>query len=127
MFFSTTEPCIEAAERVLGVKLPHEYRERLLARNGGELSTAGDDWQVFPVANTSNRKAAGPSASHLVTENQNARTWAGFPKGAVAIAANGEGDLLVLLAEGPVSRLSPQVNVWDHETRKCIPAALRYD
>ena len=127
MAFPTTEPFIAAAERELGVRLPREFRERLLARNGGELSTAGDDWQVFPVLDLSNRRAMGRSAGHLVLENQSARAWKGFPQGAVAIAANGEGDLLVLLAEGPVGRLNPQVNVWNHETRQCTPAALRYD
>jgi hypothetical protein len=127
MPFPTTEPFIEAAERELGVRLPEEYRQRLLARNGGELSTAGDDWQVFPVLDTSNPKTAARSTGHIVTENQSAKTWDGFPNGAVAIASNGTGDLLVLLAEGSAGRLNPQVNVWNHETRKCTPAALRYD
>ena len=126
MPFPTTEPYIEAAERELGVKLPQEYRERLLASNGGELSTADDDWQVFPVFDTSNRKTVGRSAGHIVAENQSARTWAGFPMGAIAIAGNGEGDLLVLLAEGRAGRLNAQVNVWNHETLKCTPAALNY-
>lgn len=127
MAFPTTGPHVEAAERELGVKLPREFRERLIARNGGELSTAGDDWRVFPVFDTSNRKSAGRSAAHIVAENQAARTWNGFPEGAVAIASNGEGDLLVFLRDGASGRLGPQVFVWDHETGKCKPAALRYE
>ena len=86
MAFPTTESHIEAAERELGVRLPREFRERLLARNGGELTTAGDDWQVFLVFDSTNRKTASRSAGHLVLENRRARGWEGFPPGAVAMA-----------------------------------------
>ena len=127
MAFPTTEAHLEAAERELGVKLPHEYRVRLMARNGGELSTGGDDWHVFPVFDSTDRKTAGRSANHIVLETRHARTWEGFPKDAVAIASNGAGDLLVLLPGRSTGRLDPQVHLWNHETRKCNPVALRYD
>jgi hypothetical protein len=126
MAFPTTEMHVAAAERELGVKLPREYRERLIARNGGELSTAGDDWQVFPVFDVTNRKTAGRSVGHIVLETRSARDWEGFPEGAVAIASNGTGDLLIFVPD-PAGRLDPQVQVWNHETRKCKPSALRYD
>lgn len=127
MAFPTTETHIAEAERELGIKLPREYRERLMARNGGELSTAGDDWQVFPVFDATNRKTAGRSAGHIVLETRSARASKGFPKGAVAIASNGTGDLLVLIPAGSPDRLDPQVQVWSHETHACKPTALRYD
>ncbi len=127
MTFPTTESHIEAAERELGVRLPREFRERLMARNGGELTTAGDDWQVFPVFDTTNRRTASRSSSNIVLENRSARDWEGFPPGAVAIASNGSGDLLVLMPSMPSGSLGPQVFVWSHETRKSKPAALRYE
>jgi hypothetical protein len=127
MAFPTSEAHVEAAEAEIGVRLPREFRKRLLARNGGELTTAGDDWQVFPVFDATNRKTAGRSAGNIVLENRNARTWEGFPHGAIAIASNGTGDLLVLLAGTSPGRLNPQVQVWNHETGKCKAAALRYD
>ena len=127
MAFPTTEMHVSAAERELGVKLPREYRERLMSRNGGELSTAGDDWQVFPVFDATSRKTAGRSAGHIVLETRSARAWEGFPEDAVAIASNGAGDLLVFMATGTPGQLNPQVQVWNHETRKCSPCALRYD
>jgi hypothetical protein len=127
MAFPTTETHVSAAERALGVKLPKEYRERLMASNGGELTTAGDDWQVYPVFDATNRKTAGRSAGHIVLENARAREWEGFPKGAIAIASNGTGDRLVLLPLGTTGKLDPQIHLWDHETRKCKPVALRYD
>ena len=127
MAFPTTEAQIEAAERELGLKLPHEYRLRLMARNGGELATAGDDWQVFPVFDPTDHKTAARSANHIVLETRNARTWEGFPQDAVAIASNGSGDFLVLMPARSSGRLDPQVHLWNHETRKCKPVALRYD
>jgi hypothetical protein len=127
MAFPTTETHLAAAERELGAKLPREYRERLLARNGGELSTAGDDWQVFPVFDDTNRKTSGRSTGHIVLENRNARDWTTFPEGALAIAANGSGDLLILMPSTTPGKLDAQVQVWSHETGKCRPAALRYE
>jgi len=118
---------VEAAERELGVRLPREYRERLLARNGGELSTAGDDWQVFPVFDPTSRKTTARSANRIVSENRDARSWPGFPRGAVAIASNGEGDFLLFVPGASPEQMDPQVYVWDHETRSCTAAALRYD
>jgi hypothetical protein len=127
MPFPTTAARVDAAERELGVQLPKEYRARLMARNGGELTTAGDDWQVFPVFDPTDRKTAGRSANHIVQEVRGAREADGFPAGGIAIAANGEGDYLVLLPATTPGRLDGQVHVWNHETRKCKPAALRYD
>jgi hypothetical protein len=127
MAFPTTEPKIEAAERELVVKFPREYRERLLARNGGEISTASDDWQVFPVFDSTSRKTSGRSTGHVVPETRNARALEGFPPGAVAIASNGSGDYLVLLPKAQTGQLEAQVQVWAHETRKCKPSPLRYD
>lgn len=127
MAFPTTEAHVEAAERELGVRLPSEYRLRLIARNGGELSTAGDDWKVFPVLDTTDRKRTGRSANHIVMETRRARTWEGFPPDAIAIAENGSGDFLVFLPSRGRARLDPQVHMWDHETRKCNPVPLKYD
>lgn len=127
MAFPTTEAKVEAAERELGVKLPNEYRTRLMARNGGELSAAGDDWQVFPVFDSSDRKTAACSANHIVLETRNARTWEGFPPDAVAIASNGSGDFLILMPGRSSERLDPRVHLWNHETRKCEPVALCYE
>ena len=125
MPFPTTEENIEVAERELGFRLPHEYRERLKSVNGGEISTGGEDWAVFPVVD-----AAQPAARRtkdIVAETRHARTLTGFPKDAVAIAANRAGDLLVLIPTGSARRLDAQVQLWSHETQRCKPVPLRYD
>lgn len=127
MAFPTTEARLEAAERELGARLPNVYRMRLIARNGGELSTDDDDWQVFPVFDPTDRRTLSRSANHIVLETRNARTWQGFPAEAVAIASNGAGDFLVLLPARTSGLLDPQVHVWNHETGQCQPVALRYE
>lgn len=125
MAFQTTEDRVVAEEAKLGVRLPAEYRNRLISQNGGQLDIAGDDWQVFPVFDNTNRKRAGRTANHIYRETQNARQWDGFPDGAIAIAANGTGDLLVFLAsEG--TALSGRLHHWDHETGEVSPTSLDF-
>jgi tRNA(Arg) A34 adenosine deaminase TadA len=126
----TTQAHVAAAERELGVKLPREFRERLMARNGGDLATAGDDWLVFPVPDTTTRGTSGAawdSSAHLVAQNRAARERKGFPPGAVAIATNRAGDLLVLVPKGDSGQFEPRVMIWKHETGECVATALRYE
>ena len=44
-----------------------------------------------------------------------AREWASFPPSAVAIGANGSGDMLVFLVEND-ERFGDAVYIWEHET-----------
>jgi hypothetical protein len=127
MPFATTIAQVETAERYLGVRLPEVYRERLVAVNGGELSTGGEDWRVFPVLDITNHSTADHGTTDIVSETRHARTLEGFPEDAVAIASNRAGDLLVLLASGSPKRLDPQVQLWDRGTHQCKPVALRYE
>jgi hypothetical protein len=114
MPFPTTKANVERAEQALGRALPSAMRDRLVRRNGGEL-VADDDqgWQLHPVWDETDRRTIARTTSHLVSETEEARTWETFPKGAVAIASNGTGDLLILCAE------SEDVQLWDHETGTC--------
>ena len=109
------------AETELQSVFPGDYRACTLASNGGELSTADDDWQVFPVFDDSDRKRAARSANHIVRKTAAARQWRGFPTAGVAFAANGKGDLLVFLPhEDDPAVLAPAVYFWDHETGKSV-------
>lgn len=125
MSFSTTEDRICAEEAKLGTRLPSGYRNRLIAQNGGELDTHGDDWQVFPVFDDGDRKRAGRTAQHIYRETQTARQWHGFPEDAVAVAANGSGDLLVFVGERG-DRLAGLLYHWEHETAKLTPTSLDF-
>jgi SMI1 / KNR4 family (SUKH-1) len=101
------------------MRVPGDYRACTLASNGGELSTADDDWQVFPVFDDSDSKSATRSANHIVRETAAARQWRGFPIEGVALAANARGDFLVFLPhEDDPGVLAPAVYLWDHETGK---------
>jgi SMI1 / KNR4 family (SUKH-1) len=125
MPFPTTEENVEAAERDLRVRLPREYRERLISVNGGELSTGGGNWRVFPVLDLS--RPAASRTNDIVTETRRARSLDGFPKDAVAIASNAAGDFLALVPASSSKGLDPQVQLWSRETHKCKAVALRYD
>lgn len=125
MALPTTEERIAAAEAQLGSRLPVEYRNRLISNNGGELETSEDVLRVFPVLDDTDRKRAARSANHIVRETQQATRWPGFPGGAVAVAANGTGDLQVFLP-GADGVLHGRLQQWIHESGECMPTALDF-
>jgi hypothetical protein len=110
----TDNTFILRAERDLATQLPEDFRKHLLRCNGGEVEADDDDWTIFPVFDDSDRRHAARSASHIVHENTEARSWAGFPSGAIAFARNGSGDYLIFLPKGGASSA---VYRWNHETR----------
>ena len=89
------------------------FLRSVLRENGGELATDEDDWQQYPIADTSDRKRLSRSANHILKETASCRGWARFPENAVAIAGNGAGDQLVLLRQNGV--FTPEVYAWLHE------------
>ena len=122
MAFSTEESFIERAEALLGRAFPAEYRGRLLADNGGEIEDdGGEEWQLFPVRDDSDRRRLSRTASDVVRETEAARQWPGFPADAVAIASAGTGDFLVLPAG------SDEVHFWDHETGQMLPHPVYWE
>lgn len=127
MPFPTTEEFIRQAESQLGIRLPQDFRAYLIASNGGELEAVEDSWQLHPVFDSSDRKRAARTASHIVQETQQARAWAGFPSNAVAFASNGSGDFLVFLPEPKTpGALDDAVYVWRHETRDVMRVAASF-
>jgi hypothetical protein len=114
MPFDLAETFVLAAERELGSPLPASYRGALLRENGGELATESDDWELYPIADASDRKRLSRTANHIIKETESCRSWPHFPEGALAIAGNGSGDQLVFLKEG--ARFGPAVYAWSHET-----------
>jgi hypothetical protein len=55
-------------------------------------------------------------APHIVRETASAKEWPDFPGDALAIGANGGGDVLVLLPDPAQDRYGDCVYWWDHET-----------
>lgn len=126
MLLPTTEQCIQVAETALGTKLPAEFRNRLLTNNGGELTTAGSDWRVFPVLDTTDGVRKTRTANHMVAETQRAASLPGFPAGAVAVGTNDSGQLLVFLRHGTLPLLQGRLLRWDPISKQCEPTALDY-
>lgn len=118
MAFPVDEAAISAAEKQLGRSLPADHRERLMRDNGGEVRTLDDIWTLHPVFDESDRKRIARTANHILRETAAAKDWWGFPEDAVAIAANGTGDLLVLLPD------YDRVHRWDHETGTAEPVEV---
>lgn len=115
MPFHVNERYVQAAEVALGVGLPTSYRLAMMKSNGGSVATEYDDWELYPIADDSDRKRLARTLNGVVPETQRARSLRGFPPGGVALGNNGEGDQLVFLADGP--GLSSAVFVWRH--KKC--------
>ncbi|MEM1178462.1 MAG: SMI1/KNR4 family protein [Acidobacteriota bacterium] len=127
MPFPVQERYIEAVETKLGVKLPQDYRQKLMRENGGELALPPDHWELFPVLDTSHKKRLKRTCNDIVLETKNSQKWAGFPPQGVAIGTNGGGDKLVFMpsASDPL-QLAPDLLRWDHETGRLhrIPSTL---
>ena len=127
MPFPVAEQFIIETERKLGVSFPDAFRARMSSNNGGELSTAEDDWQLYPFFDTSDRKRLSRTSNDIVRETASARQWRGFPAEAVAIAANGSGDQLVFIPTPGSTTLQPQPFIWLHETGELQPTDITFD
>lgn len=116
MPFDLQESYLAAAEVALGARLPESYRRSMLRSNGGELEAAGDDWQQYPISDTSERKRLSRTTNHVLKETEQFRQWRGFPPNALSIASNGSGDCLLFLRQD--GEFEPAVYAWSHETRE---------
>jgi hypothetical protein len=121
MPFNVDEKFIDAAQTELGVQFPASYRAAMCLQNGGTWSTSDEDWELYPIADTSDRKRLSRTLHSVVKETGQARSWRGFPRDAVALAGNGAGDHLVFLGRG--GDLGPAVFAWRHETGQLEPVA----
>ena len=118
MAFNVSEQFVRAAELALGATLPPGYRAAMMANNGGTVDAGGDDWELCPIRDSSDRKRLARSASDIVTETARCREWRGFPLDAVVIAQNGAGDCLVLRRAGDV--FLPGAWIWRHEDASLV-------
>ncbi|MCY2967626.1 MAG: SMI1/KNR4 family protein [Planctomycetota bacterium] len=120
---------IQETEQKLGVRFPASFVISMMRRNGGTVATPVDHFELFPFLDASDRKRLARTCSSIDREtNQARRNTYGFPADAVAIGANGGGDLLVLLpmSHDPTT-LQCTVFWWDHETGKVAAVADDFD
>jgi hypothetical protein len=121
MPFDLSERFIDEAEQLLGAALPESYRTAMKSENGGVVEFNDDDWELYPIADSSDRKRLVRSCNHIIKETKFYKDCEGFPENALAIAANGCGDQLIFLREG--NSYSPIVFCWSHETGELDKAA----
>ena len=113
MPFNLKEEFVIHAESQLGAGLPDSYRKSMMRSNGGEIAAEDDDWFLYPIADTSDRKRLARSCNSIVAETEAHKAWPNFPAHAVAIGNNGRGDLLVMLKAEKT--FAPAVYAWRHE------------
>jgi len=95
MPFPVDTKWVHETEKKLGVKFPAGFVTSMVAMNGGSVRTSVDQFQLYPFLDASDRKRIQRTCSSIDRETANARkNWYGFPETAVAIGANGGGDLL---------------------------------
>jgi hypothetical protein len=114
---------VRHTEIEIGVSLPSAYVAQMLTRNGGTVEAAGDDWDLYPIRDASDRKRLARTCNHILRETKEAAKWDGFPEGALAIAGNGCGDHLVFMRNPDGRSFDAAVYIWDHETGETEPIA----
>lgn len=127
MPFSIEQQYINAAEQALNLTFPQSFKAKMIIENGGELSLAGDDWQIFPFFDESDQKRKMRTCNHIIHETKLARMWKGFPEHAVAFAQNGCGDYLIFLPEKLNQNvLAESIFIWFHETNEVEQIATSF-
>ncbi len=114
MPFSLSEEYLVQTEIELGARLPLDYREAMKADNGGEASTTDDEWEFYPIKDTSDRKRLSRTCNHIINETESCRGFGNFPEEALAIAGNGLGDQMVFIKNS--GQFLNTVYLWLHET-----------
>ena len=118
MGFSIDKKYINETEQELNVKFPEKFKNKMVEENGGMLeSRNGEIWHLYPFFDKSNKKRIARTCNHIVLETNNAKQWDNFPNDAIAIAADGGGNHLVLLPNSLDNcNLGEEIYDWFHET-----------
>lgn len=125
MPFDLSEEQLSQTEKELGAKLPHEYREAMKLDNGGEGSTEEDDWEFYPIKDTSDRKRLARTCNHIINETESCKGFGNFPEEALVIASNGLGDQMVFIKES--GQFLGKVFLWLHETGEIQELAATFN
>jgi len=121
MRFTLDDKFLLSAEEKLGAKLPESYRQAMMAANGGEVASGLDDWYLYPIMDSTDRKRLARTCNDVVAESMRLAGWERFPRQALAIANNGEGDQLIFLRSD--DRYGPAVYCWSHESGELTKVA----
>lgn len=114
MPFPLDDKYLRSAEEELDAMLPDGYRRAMMAANGGEVAGDVDDWYLYPIMDGTDKKRLARTCNDVVAETKRLTEWERFPRQALAIAHNGEGDQLLFLRAN--DRFEAAVYRWSHET-----------
>lgn len=118
MPFALHERFLADTEAKLGARLPEGFRNRMKKANGGELELGEETWFLHPILDTTDRKRTSRTSNDVIRETASLKQWPEFPANALAIANNGEGDVLVFLVDAAAGKVEEPVYLWRHETGK---------
>jgi len=121
MPFTLDDKFLLSAEEKLGAKLPDSYRQAMMAANGGEVASGLDDWYLYPIMDNTDRKRLARTCHDVVAESMRLAEWERFPRQALAIANNGDGDQLLFLRSD--DWFEPTVYCWSHESGELTKVA----
>lgn len=123
MPFDVSDEFICEMERKLGLTFPPAFHEGMCRVNGGEV----DEWQLYPVQDTSSRKRLSRTSNDITYETDEAREWDGFPAEGVALASNGSGDLIVAMPDAMGTSVEDRLYSWSHETGELTVVASSFE
>jgi len=120
MAFDLHEKFIVAAEKTLNCKLPSSYRWSMQENNGGTIEADDGFWDLFTIADNSDKKRLSRSCNNIITEMKRSSLRANFPKNVLAIASDGTGDLMILKKDPSGDCYFDNVYIWFHETGEIV-------
>lgn len=121
MPFTLDDKHLRATEEKLGAKLPDSYRRAMMVANGGVVTTDSEDWYLHSILDSTDKKRLARTCNDVIAETKNLAGWERFPRQALAIANNGEGDQLLFLQLN--DRFDAAVYRWSHETGQLTEVA----
>ena len=125
MAFDLDEKYIKKAEEILGTLLPNAYKNEMIQNNGGTIYIDDEDWELFPIADTSDKKRISRTCNHIIHETNQAKRWSSFPKNALAIASDGCGDFLIFKQED--GHYLDEIYLWNHEAGELSMVANSFE
>jgi hypothetical protein len=115
MPFALHERFLADTESKLGARLPESYRDRMKKANGGEFVLGEETWYLHPIFDTTDRKRTSRTCNDVLRETASMKSWPDFPSHGVAIANNGDGDMLVFLVDAAAGKVEEAVYLWRHD------------
>lgn len=116
MPFDIQERFILEAEKLLKCTLPTDYRRLMQEDNGGTVELDGEFWELFPIADKLDRKRISRTCNNIISETSTHENIVTYPKGALALASDGAGNILMFKRNAQGNGFVDNVYCWSHET-----------